>query len=201
MTRMKRIVVCCLILLSYSASAQRKYPGLQGIGFRLGLPTGITYKNYISKWAALEFNVGLASPTWNRTYYQNQFNDYSRYDNYIYHSHTVESAAYFQGRYLMHFYIPVEGIEGRVNWYWGIGGTVKVAKVEYRYSNPESNPSLQEEVVTDFDIGPEGIIGAEYTFEHVPCAVFAETSLLVEIVDRPGAARVFGAFGVRYNFP
>jgi hypothetical protein len=198
---MKRGIVFCLIFLAFTASAQRKYPGLQGIGLRLGLPTGITYKNYISKWTALELNVGLASPSWSRTYYQNQFNDYPRYDNFVYHSHTVESAAYFQGRYLMHAFIPVEGLEGRVNWYWGIGATFKLAKVNYRYSDPEASPSMQEEVVTDVDLGPEGIIGAEYTFQDVPCAVFAESSLLVEIVDRPGAVRVFGAVGVRYNFP
>jgi hypothetical protein len=198
---MRRLLICGLILFAITGYAQRKYPGLQGIGLRAGMPTGITYKNYISKWTALEFNVGFASPHWNRTYYQNQFNDYSRYDNFIYQSHSVESSVYFQGRYLMHLYIPVEGMEGRLNWYWGVGGALKLAKVEYRYSDPESNPSSRTELVTDIDIGPEGIIGAEYTFEDIPCAVFTEASLLVEIADRPGAARVFGALGIRYNFP
>lgn len=197
---MKRVIVCGLILLAVAANAQRKYPGLQGIGLRAGLPAGITYKNYIGKWTALELNVGLAAPHWNRTYYQNQFNDYARYDSYIYQSHRVESAAYIQGRYLRHLYIPVEGMEGRLNWYWGVGGALKLAKIEYRYADPEANPTMRREVVTDIDIGPEGILGAEYTFEDIPCAIFSEISLMVEIADRPGAARVFGGLGVRYNF-
>src|SRR5688572_29334825 len=131
---MRRLLICGLILFAITGYSQRKYQGLQGIGLRAGLPTGVTYKNYIGKWTALEFNVGFAAPHWNRTYYQNQFNDYSRYDNFVYQSHTVESSAYFQGRWLTHLYIPVEGMEGRLNWYWGVGGALKLAKVEYRYS-------------------------------------------------------------------
>lgn len=162
---------------------------------------GVTYKKYVGKWTALEFTVGAASPYWSRTYYQNSFNDYSRYDSYIYLSHKLESTVYFQARWLMHFNIPVQDMEGKLNWYWGLGGVVKVAKLTYRFTDPASNPSTRSEVTSDIDVGPEGILGVEYTFEDIPLAVFGDASLMLEVADRPGAARTFGALGVRYNFP
>ena len=199
-TPMKRVIFFLIVLCAFSAHGQRKYPNLQGIGLRVGSPTGVTYKKYVTKWNALEFNVGTVPRDWNRTYYQNQFNAWGKYDNYIYLSHLVESVVYFQGRYLMHFNIPVEGTTGRLNWYWGLGGLAKIAAVRYTYADPEASPTTQVTNVTDLDIGPEGIIGGEYTFEDIPMAVFVETSLVVELVDRPGAARMFGGIGVRYNF-
>jgi hypothetical protein len=197
---MKRILTVTIILCALSATAQRKYPNLQGVGLRLGAPSGITYKKYVSKWNALEFIVGSVPRDWNRTYYQNQFNSWTKYDSYIYLSHNIESVVYIQGRYLMHFNIPMEGTTGRLNWYWGLGGLAKIASVQYTYADPESSPTTRVTGVTDLDIGPEGVIGAEYTFEDIPVAVFAETSLMIEIVDRPGAARMFAGLGVRYNF-
>lgn len=197
---MKQILTAIIVLLALSAEAQRKYPNLQGIGLRLGSPNGVTYKKYVSKWNALEFIVGTVPRDWNRTYYQNQFNAWGKYDNYIYLSHTVESVVYLQGRYLMHFNVPLEGTTGRLNWYWGIGGMAKIARVQYHYADLEASPTSQFTNVTDLDIGPEGIIGAEYTVEDIPMAIFAETSLMIELIDRPGAARMFGGIGVRYNF-
>jgi hypothetical protein len=197
---MKQILAIIIVLLAFSAEAQRKYPNQQGLGLRIGAPTGLTYKKYVSKWNALEFTVGTVPLGWNRTYYQNQFNAWSRYDSYIYLAHNVESAVYFQGRYLMHFNVPIEDMTGRLNWYWGLGGMAKIAKVQYTYADIESNPTTQVADVTDIDVGPEGIVGAEYTFEDVPVALFAETSLMIELADRPGAARMIGGFGVRYNF-
>jgi hypothetical protein len=52
---------------------------------------------------------------------------------------------------------------------------------------------------TDFDFGPEGIFGAEYTFEDVPVTLFAETSLQLELVDRL-TLRLFAGTGARFNF-
>ena len=197
---MKKTLLVALVLIALTSEAQRKYPNQQGIGLRLGAPSGLTYKKYVSKWNALEFVVGTMPREWNRSYYQNQFNSWSKYDNFIYLSHDVESVVYFQGRYLMHFNVPIENMLGRLNWYWGFGGLVKIAKVNYTYADPEAIPTTQFADVTDLDIGPEGVIGAEYTFEDVPVALFAETSLIIEIADRPGAARMFAGIGVRYNF-
>jgi hypothetical protein len=86
---------------------------------------------------------------------------------------------------------------GKLQWYWGIGGLIKMARVDYRVKKIDVVTTRSQ---TDIDIGPEGILGMEYTFEDVPLTIFGEFSLFVEIVDRPAALRGMSGVGVRYNF-
>jgi len=192
---MKKYFFIVFLLVGFSSLAQK-----QGIGIRLGDPVGITYKKYLPRHHAVELGIGGASPQWHRNYYQNSFDEYSKYDNYRYVGHTVESTIYLQARYLFDYNIPVEGMEGKLDWYWGVGGMLKIAKIKYRYRDLESNTPTLSDVRTDIDLGPEGILGMEYLFEDIPLTVFGEASALIELLDRPGAVRVFGGLGLRYNF-
>ncbi|HRG10810.1 MAG TPA: hypothetical protein PLJ08_19705, partial [Cyclobacteriaceae bacterium] len=102
--------------------------------------------------------------------------------------------------YLFHYNIPVQNMEGKLEWYWGGGAMLKASKIQYRYQNREAPFAPARDIINDIDLGPEGIIGLEYTFQDVPLTVFGETSLFMEIADRPATIRGFGALGVRYNF-
>ncbi|MBT1703604.1 hypothetical protein [Chryseosolibacter indicus] len=170
----------------------------QGIGLRLGDPLGVTYKKYFGDTRAIEFGLGSTGFGSHRSYYRNSFDSRSKYDDYRYRSHRVESTVYLQARYLLHYGIDVQGLEGKWDWYWGVGGMLKVAKVRYRFFD-DVPPFEDTDTRTDIDFGPEGIIGMEYTFQDVPISVFGEISLLLEIVDRV-TLRPFGGVGVRYNF-
>lgn len=191
---MKKIASCVLLsLLFFSAYSQDR-----GIGIRLGNPMGISYKKYLPRHKAVELGIGTGYSSWYPHYYENSFNDFDRYEGYDYISHDVRSSIYLQGRYLLHNDIHIEGMMGKLEWYWGIGGLMKFAQIDYRYRD------VGDVVVrgrrTDIDIGPEGILGMEYTFEQVPLTIFGEFSLMIEIVDRPAALRGFSGVGVRYNF-
>lgn len=190
-----RSVITFLFLVLIVASVQAQN---NGIGVRLGDPMGVTYKKYLPHSKALEFILGSASPGWNQNYYQNSFDANNKYDNYTYRSHQVQSTLYLQGRYLLDYPIHIDGMEGKLNWYWGIGALLKIAEVKYQYRMPDQNNA--SDVRTDVDFGPEGIIGMEYTFEDVPLTIFGEVSLLLEIADRPGALRPFAGTGIRFNF-
>ncbi len=192
---MKQILVLIFILISYVGFSQR-----QGIGLRLGDPTGVTYKKYLGKTNAIEFGIGSAPARWHNSYYINSFDEYSGYDSYRYQNHTVQSTLYLQARYLFHYPIPVENMEGKLDWYWGVGGLLKVAKVKYSFRDNDSPFTPGTDVKNDFDIGPEGILGMEYTFQDVPLSVFSEGSLMLEFLDRPLTFQGFGCLGVRYNF-
>lgn len=182
--------------MSVGAMAQDRAIGLRG-----GDPFGITYKKYFSDHQAIELGLGSSSRNWHYSYYRNSFRNSDRYDNRQYISHYVESAIYLQGRYLLQYDIPIQGMVGKWRWYWGAGGLLKFAQVEYRYQNdvPPFN-GIESDVRTDIDLGPEGIIGTEYTFADVPITFFGEASLLIEIVDRPAALMMFGGLGVRLHF-
>lgn len=197
---MKNLVIVLLALSWLPVFSQNPQRYGQGIGIRIGTPVGISYKKYIGRHNSAEVIVGGASPLWNGLYYRNSFGEYSNYDNYRYLSHKVESTAYVQGRYLAHFDLPIEGMEGMLEWYWGLGAVMKIAKLEYTYNDPTALPPTRSDVRTDFDFGPEGIIGSEYHFEDVPITLFLEGSLMLELFDRIGAARPFAGVGVRYNF-
>jgi hypothetical protein len=195
---MKHLIIPILCLIGFNALSQRR--PTEAVGLRLGDPVGITYKRYLPGNHAFEAIFGGSPHGWHHAYYQNAFEDYSQYDQYTYFSHTVETAIYLQARYLLQYNIPVEGMIGKLDWYWGVGGLLKFAKVRYRYLNPDANPTTQANIKIDVDLGPEAILGMEYLFEDVPIAVFGEASFAVEILDRPGAFIGLGAVGIRYNF-
>lgn len=184
------LLACCTI-----SHAQK-----HAIGLRLGDPMAVTYKNYLSKTQSVEFILGSAPTNWHWGYYQNSFEHYSQFDNERYISHEVLSTLYLQGRYLLNYDIQIDGMIGKLDWYWGLGALLKVANVRYTFQDFSGNLPVESETKYDIDLGPEGIIGLEYKFEDVPISVFGETSLVIELLDRPGAIRVFGAAGVRYNF-
>lgn len=183
------------LFLTVESFAQR-----QAFGLRVGDPVGITYKRYTQTNKSIEFIFGTASPNWRHNYYENSFSKYSEYDGYAYRSHKLSNPVYLQGRYLLHYHIPVDGMEGKLEWYWGLGAMLKFCKVEYRYSDGPPDNSVESDTRNTIDFGPDGIGGVEYTFEDIPLNVFGEVSLLIELADRPLTPQLFGAVGARFIF-
>jgi hypothetical protein len=148
---------------------------------------------------AFEFIFATAPGAWNKNYYKNSFKDFDKYETDSYRSHNVESTVYFQGRYLFDYNIPIEGMVGKLDWYWGAGAMLKFAKVNYKYQ-PGDATAILHDSRTDIDFGPEGIAGMEYTFDDIPLTLFGEVSVLLELADRPLTFRAFAAAGARFNF-
>ena len=197
---MKRNVLLVLLVLGVVGIG---FGQQQSVGLRLGEPTGIVYKNYLNyrgaKGTAWELGFGTASNSWNHGYYENSFKDRGSYDGYRYTSHRVSGVVYFQGRYLFNYQIPTQGVDGRFDWYWGLGAVLKFANVKYFYQNDQPPFQVATDTRTDIDFGPEGILGAEYRFDNVPIILFAEFSLMIELADRFGG-RGFVGTGARYVF-
>lgn len=190
---MKRIVLLLLpVLICTTAWSQN-----HSLGLRLGDPIGLTYKRQVGNNRAVEFILGTASPEWRKDYHRKSFYEYSKYDGFNYVSHRLDNPVYLQARYLLHYDIPVENMEGRLQWYWGAGGMLKFGKIEYRYRDSPPDNGVRTDVRNTVDFGPEGIGGVEYTFEDTPLNVFGEVSLLIEVADRPLTVQAFGAVGAR----
>lgn len=184
-------------ILSMAASSAT-WAQEQSLGLRVGDPIGLTYKRQVRTDRAIELILGTAPPSWRRNYYENSFYEYSRYDGFTYRSHKLRNPVYLQARYLLYYTIPVEGMEGQLQWYWGVGGMLKFGKVEYRYHEGPPGNTQTTDVRNTIDFGPDGIGGVEYTFEDIPLNVFGELSLLLEIADRPLTLQMFGAVGARF---
>ena len=187
-----------MLLLSFMLCCAGVFAQHQGIGVRLGDPMGLSYKMYFRDHKAIEFGLGSAAPGWHQNYYKKSFEKRDQYEDSRYRSHSVQSTIYLQGRYLLHNDIQMKGMEGDLDWYWGVGGMLKFSKVKYRFQNIE-NAIVESDTRNDVDFGPEGIGGMEYEFQDVPVTIFGEVSLLLELVDRP-TLRPFAGIGARYNF-
>lgn len=196
MKRLQWIVILFVgMVLHHATSAQDR-----SVGLRLGYPLGVTYKGYLQSDHAVEFIVGTAASGWNTRYYESSFSKYNDFDGFTYMSHHVRNSLFLQGRYQFQYGILVDGMEGRLDWFWGAGAMLKFASVEYRYSanEPPNNPYY--ETVTDVDFGPEFMAGMEYTFEAVPITLFGEVSMMMELANRPMVLRAFLGIGGRFRF-
>jgi hypothetical protein len=191
---MKKVIVLLSLLLCFSVMFAQD----RSIGLRLGDPTGITYKKYLRNNKGFEFGIGSAGAGWRNNYYRNSFGAHDPFNDYRYRSHTVQSTLFLQGRYLLHDNIYVQGLEGKWDWYWGVGAMLKLASIKYRFDDT-APPFKQSEVYHDVDFGPEGIAGMEYTFQDIPLTIFAEISLMFEIVDRV-TLQPYSGVGARYRF-
>lgn len=192
-----------LLLVAFITTAQAQHNDTpNSIGLRIGDPIGVSYKRYLRTGHAFEFVVGSAARGWYDRYYEDSFDDFSRYDDDRYITHRVKSTFTALGRYLFHHNITMEGpaSEGTLDWYWGLGGMLRTANVRYHYQQENPPFAIKDDERTDITLGTEAIGGIEYTFEDLPLTLFGEFSLFVEFVDRPGAIKFSGGTGARFNF-
>lgn len=183
------------VVLHHATLAQDR-----SIGLRLGYPLGVTYKGYIQSNHAIELIAGTAASGWNTHYYEKSFNKYNDFEDFVYMSHHVRSTLFLQGRYQFQYNILVDGMEGKLDWFWGAGAMLKFASVQYHYSANEPPNNSYYETVTDVDFGPEFMAGMEYTFEDAPITVFSEVSIMIELANRPMVLRAFLGIGGRFRF-
>lgn len=169
----------------------------QGIGLRIGDPLGITYKSYFDGKSALELTLGTTSGNRHGNYFQRSFTNKNKYDGFNYVNHSVDYTVAMQGRLLWHETFPAN-VEGRLDWFWGLGAQLRIAEVTYSYF--DANNILRTDNAGNFDLGPEGILGMEYELLDFPIVTYCELSLFGELVDNPFRFRIFGAVGVRYAF-
>jgi hypothetical protein len=194
-------ILFAILWLSITGLQAQEYD--QAIGLRVGDPFGISYKIYKSDSRAIEFIGGASGSNWHTTYYRKSFDRISKFNNALYDGHRVDYSLAFSARYLFQKSISPD-VDG-FKWYYGAGLHMRFASVEYKYidRSQAGNPFLADRFFdnhNNFDVGPEGVIGMEYTLYDAPLTLFMETSLFGEIVDNPLSFRFFGAIGIRFNF-
>lgn len=201
----KVFITLFLAFLSLNVSAQKI-----GLGLRGGDPSGLTVKKYMGG-KALEFNLGRTGVWYGHGWYDDRFNDWyidQKFD-YEYYEYTGFHGAapvsiqlhYLVQKDLSHFL--GENTPG-LEWYLGAGGQLRSWNYGYDYRYKlKGDPNwhyVTDSHVHNIDLGPDGVLGVEYTFSELPISVFADLTLFVEVVDDPLALWTQGGAGVRYNF-
>lgn len=180
------------------------------IGVRLGDPIGLTVKKYMSK-SALELNLGFTHIFRGKGYYDDDFK--GRYDanklgykDFQYIGHKASIPFGIQVHYLFRMQINKVAEEDTrgLEWYFGFGLQFRYQSYTYDYRYKlEGSPNwiyASGARVANIDVGPDGVIGLEYSFAELPISVFVDATLFVEFADNPVRIWPQGGIGGRYNF-
>jgi hypothetical protein len=169
-----------------------------GVGVKLGDPLGLSLKKYNGN-KAFELIIGRSYYYGGADYYGYYYKHDKRFKNgYVYGGYDTRSTPIaIQLHYLIHK--DISSVDG-LQWYYGVGGQLRYATFKYRYWDVNTSYNVQYARVTDFGIGPDGVLGLEYTFNDVPISLALDLDLYMEIIDRPFMFLLQGGLGVRYNF-
>ena len=200
---MRGIIISILIFSSVTLFSQD-----WGIGLRLGDPTGFTIKKYMGD-KAVEINMGRTRLLSRSSLFYKRIdwilsNKYD-YTAFNYNTYDLNQPVGIQLHYLFHNKITdfeSEGVTG-LSWYFGIGGQFRFQTylVDYWYK-VENDPNWYYEdnaLMTDFDIGADGVLGFEYTFDEVPISLFLDFTFFMEAFDNPFFIYFQGGLGGRIN--
>ena len=179
-----------------------------GVGIRLGDPSGITLKKYLSDGVAFEVSIGRTRLIQRKHYYKDNFDDWYDdndyyYDDFEYQGHKASSPIGVQVHYLIQKPLFENDVEG-LYWYFGGGGQLsyRTYTYDYRYKLEGSSNWIYETGYTtrDIDFGVDGVIGAEYFMADIPLSFFADFTLFMELYDSPFLFYPNGGLGGRFNF-
>jgi hypothetical protein len=186
MYKIYSFTIVLLFLGIFGTMAQKKDIAL---GFRLGEPLAFSFKKYYNGGEnAIEVNLGSYGYTGGYGNYKNgNYNgNYKYYNNYYYQKGGVVLMVDF----LWHFDIPKLAA---LSWYAGAGGQMRT--VRYLKAN---NTILEER--STVGIGPNGVIGLEWTPVQIPeISVFLDSGIYLEVVPQAWLNLQAG-IGVRFNF-
>ena len=149
---MKRILFASLIIFTFTFKIYSQDNGF-GAGIILGEPTGISAKYWTSSKGA--------------------------FDGAVAWSFVNEGAFHIHLDYLLHNFDLISVPEGRLPFYYGIGGRIKASK--------------------DARIGARVPLGLAYIFNNAPVDIFLEVVPLLDLAPKT-AFRINAAIGARYYF-
>ena len=198
---MKAIVI--LIMLTVTVTG---YGQSWGVGIRVGDPAGLTIKKNMDDYA-LEINIGGANMLYGMKLYNkgisNSFMNGSFKKRTL--TYTINKASIpkgFQIHYLYQKDLSLTSSE--LQGYYGYGGQFRIQRASYDFAykipNDPSWHYTTGPMVTDVDMGLDGIIGLQYTLRNIPISLFCDLSLFLEGADDPFVLLLQGGLGLRYNF-
>ena len=196
---MKKLLFALLLLLPLLGIAQER-----GIGIRLGDPFSLTYKDFVRDYISYELSLGSGSIN-SENYFKKSFDRRPPSPSALLASVSAAKGISLAFRMAAHTDITdsFELEEGTLLGYLGLGAQLRTTQVSYVYGAIDNtmNPPkpFETDTRTNGDFGPEFFIGADYYFDSIPFAVFVETGLFLEIIDRQHL-KGQGGLGIRYLF-
>jgi hypothetical protein len=180
MKKLGLLFACILSLGLINAQAQQKD---WAIGLRLGDPSGLSVKKYLSSGNALDISLGSAGYLYGGRY------------------RTYRDGYRSAGVALMVNYLWQKDISGAdgLQWYIGVGGMMSSRRY-YRHGYWKHGVYYGSEYSNSVSLGATGIIGLEWFIPNTPISLFGDVGLYLEAVPATFWANVPAGFGGRFNF-
>lgn len=176
------------------------YP-YQGIGLKVGDPTTITFKFYVSERFAFSADFGRSISSVYVTYYAELFDMHfpDPADTLEYGSHKSNADWAGELKFLYHF--DASNLSKGLKFYTGLGWQVRDTKLEYTFTAKDpAAPQTGIEKRRHQTMGAEAVLGTEYANFGIPVSLFFEVVYYYDVVKDPGWTRVQGGVGLRYIF-
>jgi hypothetical protein len=185
-----------------------KYP-YQGFGFKVGDPFAFTYKFYASKSFAIVIDAGKPASALYNKYYREKFYSYIVTDTFSTSdasltpiTHKVKSDLILEAKML--YQVDVTKISPGLQLYVGGGFEWKRTRLQYDYTYNSGDFRDFDEFGrferSIFTMGPQLIMGIEYSYFSIPVSAFMELEYFADILADPGYRRLEGGVGLRYIF-
>ncbi|HEX8041329.1 MAG TPA: hypothetical protein VF490_19415 [Chryseosolibacter sp.] len=185
-----------------------KYP-FQGLGIKVGDPFAITYKYYPGKHLAFAIDAGKAASGLYNHYFREKFNGYVNSDtmtagqpSLVYLTHRVKSD--FIGEFKVLYRLDARKVSEGLQGYAGLGWEWKRTTLRYDYVDSRANGSSEDPFGsferTRVTMGPQFVLGIEYTYFRIPISAFMEVEYFSDVQADPGWRRFEGGVGLRYLF-
>ena len=198
---MKKVLLLSLFLCAGLSGFSQ-----QGIGVRLGDPSGITYKKYSGD-KALEFSIGrtyfIGKGYYNHQFYEWYATETFSYKDYVWVESKISLPIGMNVHYLIHedwFAVEFDGLQ----WYYGFGVQFRTQSYSHKYRyKVDGDPRwyyTETDKLTDIDLGADGVIGAEYEFRKHPFRVYTDLTLFMGVIDSPFNFDLPWGIGGRYMF-
>ena len=171
-----------------------------GLGPRVGDPAGLSYKKYMDG-NVLELTIGGANLFYDKNLSFRNFNNrLTTNGTVVINKATIPKGV--QVHYL--FQKKLSYATPTLQWYLGGGGQFRVQKASYDFKYKVQNDTMWHYatggMVTDVDLGADGVIGLEYSPTNIPISIFLDMSLFLEGLDDPFVFVFQSGIGIRYNF-
>ena len=187
-----------------------KYP-YHGLGFKLGDPFALTYKFYPNKQFSFALDLGKSASGLYNHYFREKFDSYLMENTFppnesgpVYFSHRVKSDLIGEAKILYH--VDARKISDGLQGYAGVGWEWKrtLLKYDYQYSQAYNDPPVADPFGsferTRVTMGPQVVLGIEYSYFRIPVSAFMEVEYFTDIQADPGWQRFEGGAGLRYIF-
>lgn len=185
-------------------NAKKSGENNMALGIKLGDPTAISFRKYLSGKSMIELNIGTSPIRYN---YANRFDTYYKDRDFYYDNYQNRRNLVLQARYLLNTPLNVKGMSG-LSVFYGAGVQARFTTLSYNYRYREFWGAGKGDYVwrtstdtrTYTDVGFDAVLGMDWRLPDTPISLFVDCNMYFELFHKFFWVRPQGTIGGRLHF-